>query len=380
MEKIIIPISFVVDSDLPNAKKFKGPNRHSFDMDCPFCDGDRKMNVNTTKNVFRCNRCGQSGNALTLHTLLTKENDRKKALKDLKRRYDGLESSLKVAYSVPEETEPETPIASIGFRDYVYSSLLKELTLSERHHADLIKRGFTEEQIVALGYKSAPETDKQAAEIAEKALEGGFLFKYGNYPGFYLGDDHKPMFVRRRTGGYFIPVKTLEGEISGFQERNDPLPENTPKKWRDRYHKYSWVSSGDKETGSSVSGCENIHFAGDWSINHKVVYLTEGALKADLASVLSGRPFIGLTGVNNLSQLKGNLDKLKKRGLEEIEICVDMDYRDKPAVAKALNNIREIILSCGLKYHTRTWSSEYKGIDDYLYAMKKEKEESKHAD
>ena len=39
--------------------------------DCPFC-GDRrgKMNINFTKNVWRCNYCGESGGMLSLYARL----------------------------------------------------------------------------------------------------------------------------------------------------------------------------------------------------------------------------------------------------------------------------------------------------------------------
>ena len=43
-------------------------NAASWDVDCPFC-GDRKgkLNLNLMKNVFKCNRCGESGGMLALY-------------------------------------------------------------------------------------------------------------------------------------------------------------------------------------------------------------------------------------------------------------------------------------------------------------------------
>ena len=43
-------------------------NTVSLDVDCPFC-GDRKgkLNLNLKKNVFKCNRCGESGGMLALY-------------------------------------------------------------------------------------------------------------------------------------------------------------------------------------------------------------------------------------------------------------------------------------------------------------------------
>ena len=38
------------------------------DVDCPLCDDHKgKMNLNLQKNVFRCNRCGESGGMLNLY-------------------------------------------------------------------------------------------------------------------------------------------------------------------------------------------------------------------------------------------------------------------------------------------------------------------------
>ena len=40
-------------------------NTVSLDVDCPLCDDHKgKMNLNFQKNVFRCNRCGESGGML----------------------------------------------------------------------------------------------------------------------------------------------------------------------------------------------------------------------------------------------------------------------------------------------------------------------------
>ncbi len=43
-------------------------NTVSLDVDCPLCDDHKgKMNLNLKKNVFRCNRCGESGGMLNLY-------------------------------------------------------------------------------------------------------------------------------------------------------------------------------------------------------------------------------------------------------------------------------------------------------------------------
>ena len=40
----------------------------SWEAYCPFCQDEKgKMNLNLKKNVFRCNRCGESGGMLDLY-------------------------------------------------------------------------------------------------------------------------------------------------------------------------------------------------------------------------------------------------------------------------------------------------------------------------
>lgn len=41
-------------------------------LNCPFCGDQRgRLNVNTDKNVWRCNRCGAAGGMLALYRALS---------------------------------------------------------------------------------------------------------------------------------------------------------------------------------------------------------------------------------------------------------------------------------------------------------------------
>ena len=133
------------------------------------------------------------------------------------------------------------------------------------------------------------------------------------------------------------------------------------------YKKYSWYSSSEKDTGCGVSGCENIHFAGDWSTIPKACCITEGILKSDIAAYLSGKPFIGLVGVNNVGQLVKVLTYLAERGLESVYIYVDMDYRDKREVQKALDNIKKKINQSGhLTFITESENAKITEGEEYI--------------
>ena len=364
-------IDFAIDQNLQAVKKYKAP--HGYYMDCPFCGGKRKLNVHQGKSVFRCAKCDTSGNTITFHAK-SLGIDNKSAREDLDKRFKGIPSSKKANYKFIEFEPQKTPFP-IDVRNVVYNDLLKQLSLSDKHHEDLIKRGLTEEQIIKNGYKTTPLNELQKiGGIACEFVEGATKGEYG-IPGFYDIDTLGAKMVKRKNG-FLIPCRTFDGLISGFQIRNDELPDNATKEQKEHFHKYSWLTSTEKESGCSFTGCENIHFAGDWSNVPKKINLTEGLLKADIASALTGKPFLGLSGVNNLSQLEERLVFLKSKGVEMVNICVDMDYREKKEVQKAMENIEKIISKAGLKYSVIKWDEKYKGIDDFLLA-RKNKEEAK---
>lgn len=341
-------IDFVVTTDLPNERQYKAPGG-SYDITCPFCGSKRKFNVNPRKNVARCNKCsGDKGyNTVTLHAELTGLST-KEAYKDLLRLWNGLSGEEKVeikakkkAYDEVKEISP----APLEIRDKAYRRLLSKLDLSTKHHEDLIKRGLTEEEIESGMYKTVPVCGLHS--LALHAIEGLEIKEGQGIPGFVDVTDPRKVLLRARKNGYFVPVRTKDGLISGMQIRYDNLKDTASEKEKETYKKYSWYSSSEKMTGCGVTGCENIHFAGNWADVPKKCCITEGVLKADIASFLSGDPYIGLVGVNNVSQLSDTLSSLMKGGLESVYIYVDMDYRDKYEVKSALDSIKRKINMSG---------------------------------
>ena len=372
-------IDFVVEQDLSNQKGFKkqGASNNSFNIDCPFCGGHFKLNVNVQKGLFRCAKCSESGNAISLHAKLLKI-DNKKAYQDLKKRYNGLpvETKIQIKNKVSSIEEPKYIPAPLMLRDFVYNELLEELELSKFHKENLLKRGLSEEQIEHFKYRSFPQVG--SSTIAKKIIfNTGVTHELVKHdpiyqiPGFYdFGD--KVRMVKRKQG-ILIPVVTRHGKISGFQIRFNDLSKKATQEQIENFKRYSWFSSTEKETGVSITGIENVHYVGfdfESKITPEVVNITEGCLKADIAYALSGKPFISLMGVSNQGQLKEELVYLKEHGTKQINICFDMDYRDKPEVKKALTNVIEKITNVGLSYQTIKWPSDWKGIDDFLLARK----------
>ncbi len=387
-------IDFVVEQDLVPLGIKKIPNSNGYSFNCPFCtkkglkpDRKHKYAINIYKNVGHCMRCGAGHGIITLHrdlvdTGLTNEE----AKQDLYNRWKGLPSDVRVELSKvqekhEEESKKQLEPAPIELRNEVYQKFLEQLSLSEKHHQDLLDRGLTEEEIKQGMYKSVPSVGLSSFAkncISYETYDALKRHVKWGIPGFYDIRTPEPKIVKCDPG-YFVPVRDEFYRISGMQIRYDPLPEDAPQTKKDHYAKYKWFNSNfkDKTDGCTASGCENIHYASPFYKSEESVILTEGVLKADIAARLGARlknynnpiHVLGLVGVYNTEGLSYELIKLKECGLKKVVIAVDMDYRQKKQVADALESIKEKIQNVGLDYEVFDWNPKYKGIDDYFLAV-----------
>ena len=189
-------------------------------------------------------------------------------------------------------------------------------------------------------------------------------------PGFFTKNGSWDM-ASCRDPGILIPVCTKDDRIQGLQIRlDDPPPKivydslgNKTVKKGDRFR---WLSSRGKyyENGTGIPSY--IHVVGD--LHSDTLHITEGAMKADVASYLSGGElFIGLTGVQNTRFLEEVVQELHPKRIVE---CVDMDVRTNPHVQRAQSKIRAICMPLCGDYRTFTWPASQKGIDDWLLFQK----------
>jgi hypothetical protein len=98
------------------------------------------------------------------------------------------------------------------------------------------------------------------------------------------------------------------------------------------------------------------------------VTITEGCLKAEVASYLSTAPVIGVAGTHSIrglaSRLKTNFPRLHR-----IFVAYDRDMYEKPQVLGALYKLVAQLQACGFRVRVRTWPGLEKGYDDYLLAQ-----------
>ena len=294
-------------------------------VDCPIC-GDRrgKMNLNTAKDLWRCNYCGEGGGMLSLYAKVYGVSN-SDAYREI---CDALAvNGFSPDYTVPEKAAPaeaeQSDAASVQEVHQTLSMLLSMLTLIPAHHTHLQSvRGLSDDEITRFGFKSTPPPFL-CRSLTNRLVKAGCRVQ--GVPGFYV-DDNGCWTVKfhQRTSGIIIPIFGVDGLIHGAQIRLDhPLKDkdDPPEKTG---VKYLTLSSTGKRMGTT-SGSP-IHFVGDPC--SRVVYVTEGCLKADVAHALMHRTFVATLGVNNTAKLDELFAFLHRNGTEEIIEAEDMDkYR-----------------------------------------------------
>lgn len=323
----------------------------SYYVQCPCCDESphkKHLNINVTKDVFRCPRCGVSGGIFDLYSLYTgipREEVYRAMLKKLR---PGIAEDRKQTVIPQTVSVKEYPITDVETRHATYSALLSKLSLSKDHFQNLTKRGLSDEEITRLGYKTTPIAGLTTL-AKQLRLEGYYL---SGVPGFYRTENDAWTFIGEQRG-ILIPVRDTNGNIQGLQIRRD----ETQKR------KFRWVSSADYKDGCRAEGWT--HLSGN--SQDKMIIITEGPMKADVIHCLTGLTVLAVPGVNTLTQLTKTLSKLKENGLKEVKTAFDMDFSINLHVQNGFNNLLSLLDDMNLKYGTYIWDSRYKGLDDYVW-------------
>ena len=350
-------------------------------VDCPFC-GDRRgrMNVNFVKNVWRCNHCDEHGGMLALYAKLnhTTTSDAyweiAEALCDNTHEEharsgneapqqpvstgspsSGARATAAGHSSSERKTVPQSDKASPAEIHQTLSLLLAQLTLrpAHREHLRSPKRGLSDEQIEALGFKSTPPPFL-CRSITDRLIRQGCRVQ--GVPGFYRDDSgHWTMAFYKKTSGILIPAIGFDGRLQGFQIMLDvPLKhkDDPPEK---PGAKYIWFSSSSKTDGTG-SGSP-VHLIGDPSA--RVVYVIEGLLKADISHCLTGRTFAAIAGANNTSPLDPLFALLAQNGTEEIIEAHDMDKYNNQMTMAGASKIYLTARKYGMNCRRLTWNPNY---------------------
>ena len=316
-------------------------------LNCPFCGDQRgRLNVNTDKNVWRCNRCGAAGGMLALYArhTCTGNADAYREICEALGRYTPRPRVNDCIGVKPGQNARAAPQEI----HQTYSLLLSMLPLTPTHKAHLL----------------SPRRVRRHG----CTLQG--------VPGFYQDDAGRwTINFGSRMAGILVPAVGMDGLICGMQIRLD-----TPLRRRDdppgkSGAKYIWLSSVGKPHG--VTSGSPLHFVGEPFA--KTVYVTEGLLKADIAHCLTGRSFVAVAGVNSLNGLESALRCMAQNGTKLGVEAYDMDKLENEYVAEAAEKVQQIAHAAGLQSTSLVWNTAYKGIDDWQLALRQEEEKEKAA-
>ena len=336
---------------------------------CPYCNDHRyRMYLNRITHMFFCQNCGTGGNAVTLYADCNPKGIRLTNYES----YKALSAEPSVRqYDVPViESRGEPPIRKLSERSEIYLEFLKLLRLEKDHLTNLLNRGLSTEIIKGNMYKSFP-TDKTERQWICDNLAA--RYDLTDVPGFYRSGGRWSIIGLK--SGILIPICSKDNLIQGLQIRfdNPPVKRITAadgKVTEKVGGRFRWLSTGGNGFTDGTGITSYIHVTGD--VSSDTLYLTEGGMKADIASYLSGgRLFIGLTGVQNVRYLKEIVTSLHPKRIVE---CIDMDCRTNPQVQKAQSKIQAICTPLCEEYKRFFWPKEQKGIDDYMLFMKLKKE------
>ena len=346
--------------------RVRRPSGRGYYADCPFCGDKRgKLHLNTEFDGWKCNYCGEHGGLLDLYGRL-KHMNRSEAYREI---CDALQSGV-YDFSQPSGATAagqvkQSCLAGAETVDKTFRALLSMLTLSKEHREQLhTRRGLTDEQIDRFGYKSTPPFYK-GRPLAKRLIDEGCTLE--GVPGFYQKNGRWTVNFTTITAGMLIPVHDIDRRICGFQIRLDvPIKDNDDDP-DDEGTKYIWLSSAGKPLGTS-SGSP-VHFVGDPFA--RVVYVTEGALKSDVAHTLMNRTFAATAGANNTASLESLFALLAENGTQTIIEAEDMDKYCNKNIHSGASKVTQMAKNFGMKCRPLTWNPNYKGVDDWQLALRR---------
>ena len=235
------------------------------------------------------------------------------------------------------------PLASISRRDLTYSCLLSELLLSDSHRDNLHNRGLSDLDIQDLGYKTLSH-DVRDAVVQRLSIP----LKLAGVPGFYSYGGNVKL---SGAHGILIPVRDIEYQIQALQIRCDNTDGG----------KYKWISSARKHLGCS-SGSP-IHVSHPQYFANNEIWITEGALKSDIAAIKMQKCILAVAGVGNWHGIIPIILELKP---SKIIVAFDMDKRTNEIVQRHCTDMIQGLLHITNEVYEAEWDSQYKGLDDIL--------------
>lgn len=249
---------------------------------------------------------------------------------------------------------PEMQRASDGVLDHAYRTLIESCGLSTAHRLALRTRGLLDAHIERAGYATL-ETEGRAA-LARAMVAAVGEDNARRVPGYVVRESGLDQWASiAGSPGLLVPCRDLDGRILGLQVRRDnPSPEQG---------KYAWLSSR-AQGGAGRSTFVHVPAFPSWDRDELVI--TEGPIKADVTTVLTGRFVVAIPGVSAWERAVEFARTIKPR---LVWLALDADLTVNRQVKLALDKLSEGMCAAGIAYRVLRWPlSAGKGIDDVVHA------------
>ncbi len=220
-------------------------------------------------------------------------------------------------------------------RDIAARTILAQLSLNEIDRKDLIRRGFTQQQIEEIGFKSVEKFQKLKQPVNPR------------FPGVNIQGNR---LNNGSIGGILIPIYTITGEIVAFQIRN-----REASKSRYRWLSSVWEKGRDNGAAPSLPNGEiPLTFAypqllGVEPVLNSIGFAEGTGAKPNLTAIRMGQQVIGAAGGQWLSSPELLKDGLSRWRAEYIDLYLDGEDIRKPQVIRRWVNLYHQLQEWGYK-------------------------------
>lgn len=234
-----------------------------------------------------------------------------------------------------------------------YQSLLDALPLAAEDQAGLRARGLSDAAIAANGYATLPLEGR--ARLAREVIDSVGESMARSVPGvvWKVNDAGRGWWSVGGWPGLLIPCRDPAGRIVSVKVRRRGI---CPDQQR-----YTYLTSSARG-GASADSTLHVPLSARAALGARLV-ITEGELKADVATTLSGWPVVSIPGVGLWREA---IDFAVVSGARTVAVALDMDARTNPIVAHAQRELVQALRVRVEHVELWKWDPRFKGLDDYL--------------
>lgn len=258
---------------------------------CPFCCSNKgSMILKTSNNSYICKECEERGYSIGLYAKCNHiSNDI--AYKELINTKPDLKSNFRSIITNNKKSNEEL--------DYVYNAFLQELSLKPEHTMQLLKIGFSMEDIENIGFKSIPIKEKDKIQICKKLIESGYELK--GTPGFYQDKHFNWNFKSHK--GVFVPIINNCHIVALRIHLDNPYNSDTTD---------IWFSSSKKNNGTMANNNimvlipkqNQLQIINDTKKAKDIIIASEMILAYKIQSIYKDKIVIGIPNVIPKDELK----------------------------------------------------------------------------